>query len=399
MRSRGNLIASQSRLALAADGLIPTTAIVLKALEAAWPSKTVECVLASDIGLSQLGSAPTVFSRVCDPQLGWLPSWLDRYGARYAYYLDDDLWSYDGPGLVGDYYRDKSVRQALDSFVCRAACVLVSSLPLKDALERRFPGLIVSFVTAPFDFSRIAADVGVRGRDDGPLRVGYAGTERGDAFVPVVEAIRYLTERWPGRFQFEFIGHAPDGLDGLPGICTFEPIADYGTFLRFKQQRGWALALAPLTDDEFSRCKTNNKHREYGALGIPGIYSDVTPYRESVTHGIDGLLVENESRAWADAILDLASNDELRRAVSTAARRHIWERHSLEACAPEWATAIENAHLRPAQVTALGALSFTVARAHARLRHRAGAYRAMYRDRGLRATVRHAANRVLAIMR
>ena len=40
---------------------------------------------------------------------------------------------------------------------------------------------------------------------------------------------------------------------------------------------------------------------EYSASGLFGIYSNVTPYKEIVTHGETGYLTDNDSVSWQKA--------------------------------------------------------------------------------------------------
>jgi len=60
--------------------------------------------------------------------------------------------------------------------------------------------------------------------------------------------------------------------------------------------------LAPLQATHFNACKSNLKWLEYSALGIPTLASNVTPYKESITHGDTGYLVDNNPEAWTEAI-------------------------------------------------------------------------------------------------
>ena len=62
---------------------------------------------------------------------------------------------------------------------------------------------------------------------------------------------------------------------------------------------GLDLALAPLEDNLFNRCKSNLKFLEYGACGYPVIASDIECYRGS---GLPVTLVKNRYRDWLEAI-------------------------------------------------------------------------------------------------
>ena len=55
-------------------------------------------------------------------------------------------------------------------------------------------------------------------------------------------------------------------------------------------------------DTPFTRCKSDLKVLDYSALGIPGIYSRVTPYAATVNHGETGWLADNTTDFGRDAL-------------------------------------------------------------------------------------------------
>jgi hypothetical protein len=58
------------------------------------------------------------------------------------------------------------------------------------------------------------------------------------------------------------------------------------------------LAIAPLEDNLFNRCKTNLRLLEYGACGFPVVCSDIEPYRGD----LPVTRVRNRFKDWRDAI-------------------------------------------------------------------------------------------------
>ncbi|QKS82333.1 hypothetical protein [Pseudomonas bijieensis] len=58
------------------------------------------------------------------------------------------------------------------------------------------------------------------------------------------------------------------------------------------------LALAPLEDNLFNRCKGNIRLLEFGACGVPVICSDIEAYRGD----LPAKRVENRFEAWVGAI-------------------------------------------------------------------------------------------------
>ena len=104
-----------------------------------------------------------------------------------------------------------------------------------------------------------------------------------------------------------------------------------------RRSREWTIAVAPLQDASFNRHKSDLKYLEYAALGLPGIFSDVVPYRDSVRHEETGLLTENTTEAWCAAILRLAFDPDLRERMAAAARTEVLRERCLRHDAAEYA--------------------------------------------------------------
>jgi GT2 family glycosyltransferase/glycosyltransferase involved in cell wall biosynthesis len=62
------------------------------------------------------------------------------------------------------------------------------------------------------------------------------------------------------------------------------------------------MAIAPLVGNEFNQFKSPLKFLQYSAVGLPAIYSNCTPYREVVIHGVNGILTNNDQKSWIEAI-------------------------------------------------------------------------------------------------
>jgi glycosyltransferase involved in cell wall biosynthesis len=149
-----------------------------------------------------------------------------------------------------------------------------------------------------------------------PVAVGFLGSYfKDDEFVPVVAAIeRILQEGHPVRF--EFFGFLPKALEGRAGISHVPWRSSYAEYRQTLAGLGWEIGLAPLRDLEFNRGKNNAKYREYAAAGIAGIYSDAEVYRATVAHRQTGLVVPHASvQAWYEAILELATDSDLRASI------------------------------------------------------------------------------------
>jgi glycosyltransferase involved in cell wall biosynthesis len=341
---------------LVADAVIPTTNIVERILEDAY-QQPVDFRLTRDIRRrSQLAYRTIVLSRVGDPQRGGILHFL-RFPAslRYAYFIDDNFWEIRHSGVpqpLIDYHENPALVQSIEAYIVSAAVVIVPSENLREYLAARFPSASITYIPAAFDHSLLAGLPNFAARPTQALRIGYAGSTRISEETFLVPAIEHLLTKYAGRVEFEFIRWHPEKLAGRPGVSCFPVIDDYRHYLEFQHARAWDIGLAPLGANAFAAAKTNNKYREYGALGIPGVYSRVTPYADCVRDGETGLLAENSVEAWVAALERLIASPEARLQLSAAARSDVRARHDQRIVAAQWHAVLENIANNPRQLAA-----------------------------------------------
>jgi glycosyltransferase involved in cell wall biosynthesis len=169
----------------------------------------------------------------------------------------------------------------------------------------------------------------------GNIDIGYAGNpgHRGDLALVAAPLGRVL-ERHP-EVRVTFFGAAPDGFAPSARVRIVPPDFRYETFPARLAALGFDFALAPLVDNPFNRCVSNLKYLEYGALGIPGIFSRMPAY-ESVVEGRTGLLSAGDPESWELAIETLCADAALRERLATAAQRDVRAHWMLEPHAHLW---------------------------------------------------------------
>ncbi len=160
--------------------------------------------------------------------------------------------------------------------------------------------------------------------DKSPLTIAYMG---GDSHVPDFEPLlSILTEiltTYQGRILLKSVGmQLPPSLQGLRNAEAVPFLFGYPGYVNFVQQQGFDLAIAPLQDNTFNRCKSSIKFLEYSALGVPGVYSCLPPYSSLIRHGENGFLASNPDE-WRRAILTLIENPELRWRMGLAAQETV----------------------------------------------------------------------------
>jgi glycosyltransferase involved in cell wall biosynthesis len=251
-------------------------------------------------------------------------------GKPVVYETDDDL------RIVPEWHGKGGYQEAIsciEAVARRADLVTVATPYLKEryaALNRAtavlpncLPGSI--WKTAP----------GLR-RKSGGLTIGYCGTKRHERDLELVEDALIEASRRHRGLQLAFMGCVTPRLAALPHARFARFEGDYPAWPRRLAEAGIDIAVVPLVDDAFNRCKSHVKFLEFGYLGIPAAYSDVPAYRGAVEDGVTGLLVAGGTQAWLEALDRLIADWTLRRRIGEAARKAVVERHLLEAHCARW---------------------------------------------------------------
>ena len=171
-----------------------------------------------------------------------------------------------------------------------------------------------------------------------PLVLGYMGgqTHQPD-LAEITGALLRVLDRHKSTVRLQFWGGPPpEVLLGHPQVAwTALDVPGYAAFAAFFQAQQFDVALAPLRDRPFNRCKSHIKFLEYSALGVPGVYSRLAPYAGIVTHGANGLLAATPED-WEAALVALIESPALRDRLAHAAQATVADGWRLSARAGEW---------------------------------------------------------------
>jgi processive 1,2-diacylglycerol beta-glucosyltransferase len=300
-----------------------------------------------------------------------------RAGARLIYSIDDSL-----PDLVAESkdwgVTDEQLR-VLDFLLRQADGVMVATPSLQERLKDYNPNIVV--VPNALDERLIgsgrgdqalvpAVNFGLAGltqtkallrrvlrraspdssADTRRLVVGYMGTHtHDDDLLMILPALLEIWRRHRDQVKFQMVGvlahrETLKRLEGLPVKFVTPPPGgwDYPRFMPwFTSRLQWDIAIAPLKDTAFSRCKSDIKYLDYSALGAVGIYSRVPAYASTVRHLDTGWLAENTSTAWETALQCLLDDEVLRNRLAHQAACHLRDERTLEKCAWRWLDALD----------------------------------------------------------
>ena len=157
------------------------------------------------------------------------------------------------------------------------------------------------------------------------IRIFYMGTV---THVPDLEmlkpAYRALAMKYPGRLEFMFYGANLEFEENLPATitnCQSETFV-FADYVKIALAQKANIAIAPLEDIPYNHCKSSIKYFEYTAMGLPGVYSRVTPYTSVIVEGKNGFTASS-IHEWIDALSQLIENPHLREKITLAAQETV----------------------------------------------------------------------------
>jgi hypothetical protein len=168
------------------------------------------------------------------------------------------------------------------------------------------------------------------------VRIVYMGTATHDEELDFLQPIAESLQRKFGRqVRFDVVGVASRGQLArcFHRVTPEEGPASqtYPGFVEWFCRQHWDIAVSPLIDNPFNRCKSAIKLFDYAALALPVVASQHAEYDAAFggDHGVQ--LVENTVTAWCDALSRLVMDAENRRRVGQKVVGHYRRHHILGA--------------------------------------------------------------------
>lgn len=268
---------------------------------------------------------------------------IRQNNARLIHYLDDNFFDLI---LENKGWPPPEFLPITEYFLQNAHGVVVSTPVLRERLLEYNPNILV--LTNQLDerlLVKRTPEVENFRLNRNRLVIGYMGTFTHDEdFLIVLPALEAVINRHPGSIELQIIGAfrsdaTRQAVANLPIRYLYPHPAEheYPMFMPwFTGQVQWDIAIAPLKDTPFTRCKSDIKFLDYAAIGVTGIYSQSPAYSNSVHHRETGWLAENSSDAWEDALEALVNDSDLRLHIAQNANRHLHTERTLAQHATDW---------------------------------------------------------------
>lgn len=259
----------------------------------------------------------------------FISEYAKKAGKHLVYVLDDDILNCLKYLSCYIHYSKKSTKRCIKTIMSNCDVFLTPSPVL---LEKYGHMCKNSFLIDEPSLNRIKNK-----KENEKVKIGFAGSidRTQDLNIILEETITKLVEKYKDSIDIEIMGAHPDFVDKLN--LKYLPYQDgYQAYMKYMKGLNWDIGLAPMPDSKFHECKYFNKFVEYSSFGVVGIYSNLKPYIFGIKDRVNGLLVNNNTEEWVNAISLLIEDKQLRQKMSKECIRQANEVYSLDVLAKEY---------------------------------------------------------------
>lgn len=254
----------------------------------------------------------------------------DFAGTKIVLDLDDDPFNLNPNHPAYQSFKDKEPLYKL--FIQSADHIICSTEYIKDVVKEINPKITV----IPNSIDPAIWKVKKKKRNDGKIRIGWFGSSSHVADIDILESFMGdILKKYP-EVEFHLAGFSFDEhKDKEDRVFHYPPTKGYEDYPQFVADKDLDIALAPLHDTQFNRCKSNIKWLEHSMLETPMVLSDVTPYKECVKNYKTGYLAKNKSQ-WVKYLSWLIENEEKRKEIGKAAKEAVLKDWTIDKQLPKY---------------------------------------------------------------
>jgi glycosyltransferase involved in cell wall biosynthesis len=270
-------------------------------------------------------------------------------GKRIVYEAEDFLL--DPDRTDPDYLRSRLCRPYISDLMRAADAVIVPTAALREAYSAYSDSIhVIPYLINDSLWGRPVRE------PTGAVGVGFLGRPNDEGNLALIEdAVLAVHGRLRERIRLVLIGCCTPKLAAISGVQVLPEPVDYPARAKALREAGIDLALAPMRETTFNRCKGGLCWLEYSACGAAGIYTDLAGIREAVTNGSTGLLVGPSPEEWSKAIENLVLDQHQRVSLARAAQEDVFSRYTIAAGAARLAETLELVARPPAWPRQAGA--------------------------------------------
>lgn len=246
--------------------------------------------------------------------------------------IDDDLLNLDDHHVDSSLYRETA--ESLQKLARSAHSVTVSTSHLRKRMLEHNSNVqvIENGLSARLWFAPLDEEPAPLTPFSPGIRVLYMGSDTHKEDLALLRKPLELAKADGHHIELFVIGGQPDRESWYTKVQIPGDARNYPSFVPWfrRVSASMDVGVAPLVDTTFNRSKSGLKLLEYAGAGLTGLFSDVEPYRELVREGGHGKLVENNERAWRNALVSLTQSPDQLKLQGEAACTWVSQKHCIE---------------------------------------------------------------------
>jgi glycosyltransferase involved in cell wall biosynthesis len=263
----------------------------------------VHAVCTSEIMMADMFNYDIViFQRHFEEKINPLFKAAKDSGATVIYEMDDDFFNIRPKNPAFALVKPKD-KENVKYLMRNADAIFVSTDPLVHMYKsfnkniHVLPNMIEiddSFLSMrPYDMEK-------------SIRMVYCGgPSHIEDFEEMESAFGVLLDKYPGLLEVVFIGYCPEYLKSDKRVL-YIPWLNISDFMRALSSQLPHIGLVPLAKNSFNAAKSNIKFLEYTAVGAVTVASAVRPYMQTIDHGVNGMIVDNnKAETWVSVVSEL----------------------------------------------------------------------------------------------
>ncbi len=256
-----------------------------------------------------------------------------------VYVLDDDLLNVPKYLHSAPHFNSTAVQNNIREIMKNCNTLLTPSTKLKEKYSVYFDN---SFT---IDEPSLQHNITKATADD-VVRVGFAGSiDRAQDINDIIgNALLKVIDHYGDKVSVEFMGAKPDIVEKKQ-LKHYPYQNSYEEYINVMGKLNWDIGLAPMPISEFHSCKYINKYVEYSSFGIAGIYTKTEPYVYGIENEVNGLLVDNNTDDWYEAICRLIDDISLRKTIVDNAYNEQQTKYNLHVLAEDYLEKITAGYL------------------------------------------------------
>jgi GT2 family glycosyltransferase/glycosyltransferase involved in cell wall biosynthesis len=182
-----------------------------------------------------------------------------------------------------------------------------------------------------------------RWSEDEKIIIGFSGTNtHQDDITMMQEALLRILDEYP-QCEMHFWGCSTKRMEEHERTFLHnaqqKPYREYATDF---QAHALDIAIAPLIDNDFNRCKSAIKWKEYGIGSVPGVFSRLPAYERVVEEGFNGYLAGPDPEEWYQHLKTLVEDKKLRQQMGEKSREKILREYSVKQSADKWQALLDS---------------------------------------------------------